>query len=115
MKTEYNIGIKRITEVNACRTCGNNTVKETRKWAAHSNGYWNESVAFGCGAKYVFSPNFMQVGQDSICRNNNEFKARQDLLETVKQEIFALGESRGLHPDDLKQLKSSLEYWKLYR
>lgn len=111
MHTEYNIGIKRITEVTACRTCGNNSVRETRKWGQHSNGHWNESVEFECGAKYEFTPNFMQVGLASICRQNREYDARKKLVEDVKAEIFALGEARGLHEEDLKKLKSNLQYW----
>lgn len=111
MTTKYNLGIKRITEVTACLTCGCSEVEETRKWAKHCNGYWNESVRFQCGAKYEFTPNFMQVGLASICKNNKEFSARKALVQKVKAEIFKLGADRGLEEEDLNKLKSNLQYW----
>lgn len=111
MQTDFTIGIKRITEITACAKCGKQEVKETRRWAQHCNGHWNESIEFSCGAKYEFSPNFMCVGLASICKHNPEFTARKELTANVKKEIFELAEKRGIHPDEMTKLKSNLEYW----
>jgi len=49
---------KIIEEV--CPICGSYIVTETRK-NKHTNGYWNESRTFNCGAMLKFSPNFMKT------------------------------------------------------
>ena len=56
--TDFQIGIKRLTDVTRCPLCGCGTVKETRKWAQHCNGHWNESVEFECGQKIRILPEF---------------------------------------------------------
>lgn len=111
MRTDYNIGVKRLTEITGCPKCGNKDVKEKRQWALHTNGFWNESVEFACGAKYEFSPNFMLVGLAKICTYNPEYKARKELTAAVKAEIFELAKRRGIHDDEMTSLKSSLQYW----
>lgn len=111
MQTDYQIGIKRITEVTACLKCGNNSVKETRRWSQHCNGHWNESVEFQCGARYEFTPNFMCVGLAKVCTYDPAFKLRKERTAEVKAEIFKLAEDRGIHPEELTSLKRHLEYW----
>lgn len=108
---DFMIGIKRLEEVPACPLCGCSTVKESRKWAQHCSGYWNESVEFDCGQKYEFSPNFMCVGLVYDCKRNPEFKARVKLVEDVKAELIAHGKKRGLSEADQKQLEDKLQYF----
>ena len=109
--TDYQIGVKRITEVPRCPVCMTQDVRETRKWLLHTNGYWNESIEFSCGAKYEFSPNFMCVGLVSKCRDNKEYRERRDMLPKFKAEIVALAKERGVWPEDIKTLEGKLEYW----
>ena len=42
-----------------CPVCGARTCSETKD-NKHTNGYYNESRSFACGAKIEFSPNFMK-------------------------------------------------------
>jgi hypothetical protein len=109
---DYEIGLKRITEVGACLLCGNNTVKETRKFDVHTNGHWNESIEFACGIRYAFSPNYMRVGQMSACRRDPKFAARKENTARVKEKIFKLAEKEGIHEDEMSKLRSALEYWR---
>ena len=109
--TDFQIGIKRLTDVTRCPLCGCGTVKETRKWAQHCNGHWNESVEFECGQKYEFSPNFMCVGLVADCKQNPQFKARVKLVQEVKAELIEHGKRRGLSEADQKQLEDKLQYF----
>ncbi len=47
-------------EDKECPICGSRAVYE-RKDQKHTNGYWNESRSFECGAMLKFSPNFMRT------------------------------------------------------
>jgi len=47
-------------EEKECPVCGSRTVAETKN-RKHTNGYWNESRSFQCGAVMKFSPNFMRT------------------------------------------------------
>lgn len=115
METQYSKDLPRnLDTIIRCDECGCERVHEVRKWSQHSNGYWNESKSFDCGRKFVFSPNFMQTGIDSVCRYVPAYNARRELLNKVRSEIFEFAEQRGLHADDLKDLKRHLEYWKIY-
>lgn len=111
MQTDYSIGIKSLSEINRCPVCGDYEIDETRKWGKHCSGKWNESIQFKCRAKYEFSPNFNKVGLVRECTRNPAFTARRELTEKVRQEIFALAESRGIHPDEMTKLRQNLEYW----
>jgi hypothetical protein len=109
--TKYNIGIRKISEVSCCPTCGNKEVKEFRKFDQHCSGEWRESIAFACGAKYEYCTNFSQVGLVTECKQNPEFQARVKLVETVKEELLQHAEKRGLSDADMKQLRDKLQYF----
>jgi len=47
-------------EDKECPVCGSRTVAETKN-RKHTNGYWNETRTFECGACLSFSPNFMRT------------------------------------------------------
>jgi hypothetical protein len=111
MRTDYTIGVKRLTEITSCPKCGSKEVREKRQWSQHTNGFWNESVEFSCSAKYEFSPNFMLVGLSKVCTYDPEYRARKELTASVRDEIFALAKKRGIHDDEMASLKSSLQYW----
>jgi len=53
------MNLQQIKDKN-CPICGSRTVAETKD-RKHTNGYWNESRSFGCGAVIKFSPNFMRT------------------------------------------------------
>jgi hypothetical protein len=109
--TEYNIGIRKISEVSCCPTCGNSKVKETRKFSQHCSGEWRQSIEFECGAKYEYCTNFMQVGRVTECKDNPEFRARVQLVETVRKELIEHAAKRGLCDADMKQLRDKLQYF----
>lgn len=109
--TDFNIGIRKLSEITGCPTCGNSEVKEIRKWDQHCSREWRESIAFACGAKFEYCTNFMKVGRVYECKDNPEFKARVQLVKEVKDELIAHGKKRGLSEADQKQLEDKLQYF----
>lgn len=112
---DYSIGIKTLVGLDKCPYCGTTEVEETRKWAKHCSGHWNESIKFSCKATFAFSPNFMCVGLSQTCNYDPEFKARKKLVDDVRDELYQHAVTRGVLESDLKKLKEHLQFWNVSR
>jgi hypothetical protein len=60
--------LKHIKDTH-CSTCGAEIVRVERN-QRHTNGEYNETVAFKCGAALHYSPNFNRVRETRRCHRN---------------------------------------------
>jgi hypothetical protein len=70
-----------------CPTCGAIVIVQKKK-DKHTNGHWNETVEFQCGAVIKWSPNYMRINKSCCqpCPNSSE--------ETTKKELRRIAISK---------------------
>jgi hypothetical protein len=93
-----------------CPDCGAGIKSEVRQ-DQHTNGHWNETVVFTCGARHHFSPNFMQIKVQSPCPTDPAQLARNlkraALLKELRDTIADSNADRAF----AARLADSLKYF----
>lgn len=72
-------GIRRITD-KTCPECQAKAIS-SRVEAQHTNGEWNEYVTYECDAVLHWSPNFMSIVKEKLC------KKKETKIETIVLEV----------------------------
>ncbi len=75
-------------KIEVCPDCGAKPIRE-EKDRQHTNGHWNESRRFACGADLSYSPNFKSIKVETECPTNPNrlhfLAARKKALENVRK------------------------------
>mgnify|MGYP000653837852 CR=1 FL=1 len=77
--------LNHITQ-NACSQCRREPVAETKD-NQHTNGEWNESRRFECGASITYSPNFRVEQVVVACPHSQEETLKTKQRQTAKDRL----------------------------
>lgn len=93
----------------ACPDCGAGVKSEVRR-DQHTNGYWNETVMFVCGATHHFSPNFMRADVTTGCPFTPERSTRDEKRGATLAAVRRMIENSGADDAFRRLLLDKLQY-----
>jgi hypothetical protein len=94
-----------------CPICGSEAIYEQKK-LKHSNGHWNESRRFACGAQIDFIPNFMRSELSKLyqCKNDPDYIEMLSKRKKAKKSLQSYIEELDVDDDFKKQITKILSH-----
>lgn len=101
----------------ACPECGCTEIKRMELSNKHSNGQWNERVAFACGLDLRYSPNHKQVIAEGDCERSDRAVTWKSQRKSIAQAMVDAAKREAGKPDAdlsilLTSLRSDLSYYR---